>query len=120
MKKSIIVIASILLAVNLMLGLLLSSFALFNIIFSSITIIATGFIIYLLKQIKLKDAFIVSLTFIFSVLGIITYILSLLSSSHIQDNICVIITVLIWAIEAIIIILCIKLSKIDTDSKGVQ
>ena len=96
----------VLLAVNLLAGLLLSGFKPFNIVFTSIVIALTGGLIYILRILPMKDAFIISLSFLFMFVGLVEYILGILSPSRFQDNGFVLGTVILFALEGIIITIC--------------
>ena len=111
MKKLIIIIAAILLAVNLLAGLLLSTYEPFNICFTSIVIIATTILICLLDTIRLKTAFAISLSGLFLVGGLAGFILGCISPSQIQDNGCIIAAALGLAVEIAILLICNFTSK---------
>lgn len=111
MKQTTVIITIILLAINLLFGLLLSAFKPFNVGFTSFVILLTGALVYLLQVIKLKDAFAISLSFIFSTIGVIQYVLGLISPQHIEDNGYVIATIVLLAIEVIILLICSLTSK---------
>ena len=111
MKKLIIIIAAILLAVNLLAGLLLSAYEPFNICFTSIVIIATTILICLLDTIRLKTAFAISLSGLFLVGGLAGFILGCISPSQIQDNGCIIAAALGLAVEIAILLICNFTSK---------
>ena len=111
MKKLIIIIAAILLAVNLLAGLLLSAYEPFNICFTSIVIIATTILICLLDTIRLKTAFAISLSGLFLVGGLAGFILGCVSPSQIEDNGCIIAAALGLALEIAILLICNFTSK---------
>lgn len=111
MKKLTIIIATILLAVNLLAGLLLSAYEPFNICFTSIVIIATTILICLLDTIRLKTAFAISLSGLFLVGGLAGFILGCVSPSQIQDNGCIIAAALGFAVEIAILLICNFTSK---------
>lgn len=111
MKKSVIVVTIVLLAVNLLAGLLLSGFESFNIVFTSIVIALTGGLVYLLRLVPMKDAFVVSLSFLFILLGLVEYILGILSPDRFEDNGFLLGTVFLLAIEGILLTICSITSK---------
>ena len=106
MKKLTVIIAAILLAVNLLAGLLLSAYEPFNICFTSIVIIVTAVLICLLDTIQMKTAFAISLSGLFLVGGLAGFILGCVSPSQIQDNGCIIAAVLGFAVEIAILLIC--------------
>jgi len=99
------------LLVNILCGFLISSYEPFNIGFSSLVILITGGLIYLLQSIKMKDAFVVSLSFLFTILGITEFILTVISPKHIQNNGYIITTIALFVIQTIILIICNSVSK---------
>ena len=111
MKKLTIIIAAILLAVNLLAGLLLSVYKPFNICFTSIVIIATTVLICLLDTIQMKTAFAISLSGLFTFGGFVGFILGCVSPSQIEDNGCIIAAVLGFAVEVGILLICNYTSK---------
>lgn len=111
MKNAILTIGTFLFAINGLLGLLLSGYEGFNLAFTSIEIVITTFLLYLLFTLKLKDGYTPSLGFMIIILGIIGYIIGLISHNEIQDNGCVIAAIILLAIESITIAICHIISK---------
>lgn len=111
MKKTILIITAILLVTNLILGYLISAYKPFNLGFTSIVILITGCLVFLLQSIKMKDGFIISLSFIFAILGIVEFILALLAPAHIQNNGYVIATIVLLVIQFILLLICNFTSK---------
>ena len=106
-----IIIAAILLAVNLLAGMLLSAYEPFNICFTSIVIIVTTVLICLLDTIRLKTAFAISLCALFLVGGFAGFVLGCVSPSQIEDNGYIIASVFGLAVEIAILIICNFTSK---------
>ncbi len=104
MKRIIILSSSVLLVANILLGLILSFYGGCNVVLSSLVIIGTGLLLYLIQTIKLKDAYKVSLTFLFTIAGCLELILSLISPNRFIDNWWLIIVIILMAFEAIILI----------------
>ena len=94
MKNLTLTIGGIALALNLLFGVLLSGYAWFNVGFTSIVIILTTLLIYLLKA-----------------LPIVEFVLGLISRPTVSDNGIVIATVLMIAFEAVLLIICSSVSK---------
>lgn len=103
MKKTILFTAIALLIVNIMAGLLLSSYHTFNMLASSVVVMFTAALMYITESITMKYAFRVSLPFIFATLGIVMFLLMLFSKHQIQDNWCVIVSLVLLLIEAMIL-----------------
>ena len=93
-----------LLVMNLLSWIVLSFYGGYNHVISSLIIIITGAILYIIDSIYLKDAFKVSLNILFVFIGAIEFILSLIAPNRITDNWWLIIIILLIAVEAILLI----------------
>ncbi|MBR5850773.1 MAG: hypothetical protein IKZ12_06930 [Alistipes sp.] len=111
MKKVLLSIGIVLFVVNGLFGLLLSGYDTFNLVFTSMVIVTTTLLLYLLCTIKMKDGFIIGLGFMFALFGIVGYILGLVSGQEVQDNGYVIAVIALAAIEAISLVICHITSK---------
>lgn len=111
MKSTILSIGGILIAVNLLFGLLLSAYAPFNMWFNTIVIAVTTIMLFLIQVISLKDAFKVSLTILLPISFFIKLVMGCLSPERIEDNWCVIVCLLITLVEALIIMVVSRTSK---------
>lgn len=105
MKRIIFLSSAVLLAMNLMFWFILSSYANFNVAVSSAVIVCTGLLLYLTDTICLKDAFKASLTLLFTVGGVIEFVLSLFAPSRYEDNWWLIVVVGMVAFEAVLLII---------------
>ena len=114
MKKTISILGLSILVVNVLLGLLLSSYLLFNIVLNSIIIvIATLLIRYLIGSKSYKDGFKVSMPFIIAFLTMVQLILGTISANHVQDNWCIITIAVIYLFEFILMIIAKFTSNIN-------
>ena len=111
MKSTILSIGGILIAVNLLFGLLLSAYAPFNMWFNTIVIAVTTIMLFLVQVISLKDAFKVSLTILLPISFFIKIVMGCLSPERIEDNWCVIVCLLITLVEALMIMVVSRTSK---------
>ena len=100
-----------LLAVNLLVGLLLSIYPLFNVCFTSMVIIVTTLLLYILCKINIKDGFTIGLYSLFSFLGFIELILGIISIDYVLDNGYVITTIILIALQVITLTICNIVSK---------
>lgn len=105
MKSAILSIGGILVAVNLMFGLLLSSYNAFNVGFTTVALILTITLIYVVHTVRLSDAAKVAFTILLPVSGFFKFVLGIISPARIEDNWCVIGCVLLTVIE-LVIVLC--------------
>ena len=111
MKKIIIFSSTILLITNLLFGAILSFYGVFNVTLSSITIVITGILLYLTDTINLKDGYKVSLMLLFTIVGTLEFILSLIAPNNIRDNWWLILIIALIAVEAILLIMANTISN---------
>ncbi|MDR1747223.1 MAG: hypothetical protein LBR49_08140 [Tannerella sp.] len=112
MTKNIILITGIILLVaNLLFGSMLSAYLAFNMGINCGVIIANTVLLYFLCCITLKDAFRISLSFLFSFLGFVEFILGLLAPQRYEDNGYLVAVILIVAFEAIVLVITNLVSK---------
>lgn len=102
MKKTILFATLAVLAVNILAGLLLSGYHTFNVLATSLVIALTTTLMYITEYITMKDAFRVSLPFVFAFLGLVMFLLMLFSKPQLQDNWHVIISLIIFLVEVIV------------------
>ena len=111
MKNLTLIIGGIALALNLLFGFLLSGYEPFNVGFTSVVIVLTTLLIYLLRVIPMKDGYVIGLGFFFLFLGIVEFILGLISRPSMTDNGIVVATVILLAIQLGILLICSSISK---------
>ena len=112
MKNLTLAIGGIALTLNLLFGFLfLSEYETFNVIFTSIVIFLTTLLIWLLRVVPMKDGFVVGLGFFFLFLGIIEFILGLVSEPEITDNGIVIAAILLFMFSVVLLLICSSISK---------
>ena len=99
------------LVLNVIFGLIITSYTPFKVCFSSVAIIVTAILLCLLSIVKLKDAFSISLSFLFAFLGVVQFILGCLSPARFTDNGCLVAALLILAFEISILLICSLTSK---------
>jgi hypothetical protein len=105
MKRLIILTTIILLAVNGLLGLILTVYLPANIYLNSAVILLSGIVLWMVSSTHLKDAFKISLTSLFAVVGGIEYILGFFAPSEWSNNWFAILVIVVLAIEIIIVLL---------------
>ncbi len=111
MKNLTLTIGGIALALNLLFGFLISGYEPFNVGFTSIVIVLTTLLIYLLRVVPMKDGFVIGLGFFFLILGVVEFILGLVSQPSMTDNGKVIAVIILLAIQAGILLICSSISK---------
>lgn len=111
MKKITLIIGGILLLTNILTGLVITSYQSFNVFVTSIVIITTTFLVYLLKCLALKDAFYISLTTIFSIIGLTAFSLGIFTPQRFVNNWYLIVIFLLMAFEGITLLIVNQISK---------
>ena len=111
MKNLTLVVGCVALVLNLLFGFLLSAFEPFNVVFTSIVILLTTLLVWLLRVVPMKDGFVIGLGFLFLLLGIVEYILGIISHPQVENNGLVIAVIILVAFEAVTLIICSSISK---------
>ena len=111
MKNLTLIIGCVALLLNLLFGFLLSAFEPFNVVFTSIVILLTSLLIWLLRVVPMKDGFVIGLGFLFLLLGIVEYILGIISRPQVENNGLVIAVIILVAFEAVTLLICSSISK---------
>lgn len=111
MKFIIYAISIILLVINLIARLILSSYGWFNFTITSVSIVVASVLLILIDSVKLKDAFRFSLSFIVSVLFLITLILGIICPGRLEDNWYLILICLILGFEVVLTIIAAFVTK---------
>ena len=111
MKKGLYVFGAILFVAKVLIGLIATSYETFNWVLSSVVIIATIVLLSWLSSSSLKDAFKISLSFLFSFLGLVEYILAIVAPSQFADNWYLIVIIGLIVIESLFIIASNKASE---------
>ncbi len=105
MKRLIILTTIILLVVNGLLGLILTAYQSTNVYLNSAVILLSGIVLWGVASTHLKDAFKISLTSLFAVVGGIEYILGFFAPNEWTNNWFAILVIAILAIEIVFVIL---------------
>ena len=103
--KKILSVGALLLSLNIIVGLLLSAYPIFNVCLNSTIIIVFTLMLLSLYKIKLKDAFKVSLTFVIAFVGLIEYTIGFLSKSELADNYIIITDVVLCTVCVLLIMI---------------
>lgn len=103
MKTVLLFTSAVLLTLNLLFGLILSSYNWFNVAVSSSVIIITVILSLLANGITIKDGFKVSLLILYSVIGIIQYLLAVFMPSVFTDNWCLIAIIVLLGVDILLL-----------------
>lgn len=111
MKKITFAIGGTTFFANLIIGLLVSAYAPFNLLFTSTIIAVTTLLLYLVGKLNLKDGFTIGLYSLNLFLGFVELILGITSFDSIQDNEYVIAAIILIALQIISLVVCNIVSK---------
>lgn len=105
MKQSIILIGSILVVANLLLGLIISAYGCANLIATTIIIVLTTiFLLFVNGRMRLKGGYKVSLNIVIPMIGTIQCLIGILMPSRFSDNWGLITLLALIALEAILLV----------------
>lgn len=104
MKKGLLIFGIILLISNILIGLIVSSYETFNVCLTSVVIIATTLLLGWLSSSNLKDAFKISLTVLFSFLGLVEFVLGHIAPSQFENNWYLVVIIVLIIIESLFVI----------------
>lgn len=111
MKRSIFCIGSILVIVNLLLGLIISAYGCVNLVASTVILVLTAVVLLLINgRMSLKDGYVVSLNILIPIIGLIQYLIAIFMPSRFSDNWGLIMLLALTVIEAIILIAANRIS----------
>ena len=111
MKKILLILGIVLLIANVLFGLIITSYELFNICVTSTVIILTSLSLIYLSSSKLKDAFKISLLFMFGFIGVIEFILGTMAPKEFKNNWYLMIIIVLLIIEFVFLLFGQLLSK---------
>lgn len=114
MKKFIVLLSVCFLIANIVIGIMLTSFNTFNVVLGSISIIISSIFLLIVNILNLKEGYRFSLLFLFSICGILQYVLSVLSPNQFSDNWYLISVFLITIVEIALLITTNAVSKKTT------
>ena len=105
MKKTILIFGGLALVVNILLGLLLSKYSYFNMGVNCGVIVMNTALLYGLYQFNMRDAFRISLSFLFGIVGVIEVLLGCFMPQYAEDNGCLIAIIVLLFIEIAIFVI---------------
>lgn len=111
MKHLTIIIALILLAVNCLLGFLLSGYEHFNVGANCAVIVINAILIWLLGNTQLKDGFRYSLGILYPIIALIEFLCIAFCKPHYEDNVAVAFVLIAIILQIIILIIANYVSK---------
>jgi peptidoglycan/LPS O-acetylase OafA/YrhL len=114
MKNIYLIIGAVVVLINSLIGLIFSSYQTFNWLTSDVVIIINALLLHFLSHSKISDGFKVASTFIFPILGLISFSLSLKLENKLENNISLVGILILTSIQIIILIIA---NSLKTDKK---
>lgn len=103
MKNIYILIGVIAVVINSLFGIIFKTYEVFNWITCDAVIIINVVILQLLSHSRISDGFKVSITFIFTLLGIITFFISIKLENKLENNLNLAVVIFLLAIQIILL-----------------
>lgn len=113
MKNLTLVLGGILLVLNVLIGLIFSSYKPFNIGLNSAVIIINTLLIYSLGVVQIKDGFRISLSFLFMIAAVVEFFIALFVPETWENNVALTILILLFAAQTILYAIAYFVSKIS-------
>ena len=113
MKNLTLIIGCIILLLNLVIGLIFSSYKPFNIGLNSGVIIVNTLMLYSLGVTQIKDGFKISLSFLFLIAAVIEFFMALIVPNEWENNATLTMLILLFAGQVILYVIAYFVSKIS-------
>ncbi len=91
MKKTAIIVGASLLLLNILCALVFTGYEAVPCVLSSLSIVVTTAFLVIARSITMKDAFYVTLSFVYVICGIIGFVMGMCSPQTFENNPCVIV-----------------------------
>ena len=105
MKNIYIIIGAVIVLINSLVGLIFSEYQPFNWLTSDAVIIINTLLLHFLSHSKISDGFKVALTFIFPILGLISFLFSLRLEDKLENNISLAGILILLSLQIILLII---------------
>lgn len=111
MKKLIIISGLVVLLLNALCGLVFSNYEVGNVVATSIVVFMNTILLYSLHIVTMKDAFKMSFSIIFIILGFLLFIFGLFAPRQFENNWFFLLCIITYAIEILFILTTNHISK---------
>lgn len=113
MKNIVITLGALCFVANLLVGLIITAYAPFNMVLNSVVIIVNTLLLYALTVSSIKDGFKASLCLLYPIMGIIEFFLGLFAPDKWENNWYLIICVIFLFFECALYAIINGVSKIN-------
>ena len=101
MKNNILLTGVVMTILNTIIGLVLTDYSNFNMVFADVSILTSTGMVYYLFQSSFADGFKIGLSFFFLLSGVARFLCAVFSSEEMENNIAIIVFMCFIAIESI-------------------
>jgi len=101
MKNSFLVLGGLLVLINTTIGLIFSSYKIFNMAMADVSILLSTALIYSAYKSAIADGFKIGFTVAFAITGLIRLICSIISAEQFKDNIALLVFIVFLAGEGL-------------------
>ena len=113
MKSTTLIIGGILLVLNLLIGMIASSYESFHVVTNSGVIIVNTALLFVLGTLNVKDGFRYSLNLLFPIFALIEFLIICFSRSEVENNWGLIVVLLILVLQVILLLGAKKISNLQ-------
>ena len=110
MKSTSLIIGGILLVLNLLIGMIVSSYEAFHVVTNSGVIIVNTALLFVLGTLNVKDGFRYSLNLLFPAFALIEFLIICFSRSEVENNWGVVVVLLLLVLQVILLLGAKKIS----------
>lgn len=111
MRSLSFIVSILLIIVNVLAGLIITTYFLENVIMSSCVLFINAMLLWIVGNSNMKDAFKVSFYILFSLLCLIEFILAVLAPAKWVNNLYLVAIIVCFAIQAILVFAAIKTTQ---------
>ena len=101
MKNNILLTGVVLTILNTIIGVVLSDYSNFNMVFADVSILTSTGMVYYLFQSTFADGFKIGFTVLFAITGLIRLVCSAVSPEQFADNIAFLVFIIFLALEGL-------------------
>lgn len=113
MKSTSLIVGCILLVLNLLIGMIISSYETFHVVTNSGIIIVNTILLLVLGTLKVKDGFRYSLNLLFPIFALIEFLIICFSRPEVENNWGLIVVLLLLVLQIILLLVAKKMSNLN-------
>lgn len=111
MKNLLLIAGFILIALNTLIGLMISTYSPFNYLMANLSILISTVLIYLFSNSNISDGYKIGFTVLFTITGLTKLVCSIIAPQHFQDNLLLIIVLGLISFEILCLMSALAMKK---------